>query len=82
MSFITNVDGFWDVITARKRSLRRLCFHRCLSVHRQTLGRQPPRVDTPSAQCMLGYDQQMGGTHPTGMHSSLCKGFAAKTICC
>ena len=22
-----------DVITTRKRSLRRLCFHRCLSVH-------------------------------------------------
>ena len=24
---------------------------------------------TPPAQCMLGYDQQVGGTHPTGMHS-------------
>ena len=28
-----------------------------------------PWVDTPSAQCMLGYGQQAGGTHPTGMHS-------------
>ena len=23
-----------DIVTARKRSLRRLCFYRCLSVHR------------------------------------------------
>ena len=28
-----------------------------------TRGRHPP------AQCMLGYGQQAGGTHPTGMHS-------------
>ena len=71
------------IFTARKRSLRRLCFHRCLSVHggvsaplhagihprdqRQT----PPRSDTPllPAQCLLGYGQQTGGTHPTEMHS-------------
>ena len=49
--------------TARKRSLRRLCFHRCLSVHREgvchtpsgqtppgqthSLGRHPPPADTP-----------------------------------
>ena len=26
----------------------------------------------PPAQCMLGYGQQAGGTHPTGMHSC-CK---------
>ena len=46
----------------------------------------PPRADTPQAdtplpnacwdthpamQCMLGYDQQAGGTHSTGMHSCL-----------
>ena len=24
---------------------------------------------TPSAQCMLGYDQQAGGMHLTGLHS-------------
>ena len=101
------------LVTARKRSLRRLCFHRCLSVHRaggvcpiacwdapsprpeahpsgrHSLGRHPcppppqrtPRADppldrhppgkTPPAQCMLGYGQQAGGTHPTGMHSCL-----------
>ena len=29
-----------------------------------------PRGQTaPSAQCMLGYGQQAGGTHPTGIHS-------------
>ena len=26
-------------------------------------------IHTPLAQCMLGYGQQAGGTHPTGMHS-------------
>ena len=32
----------------------------------------PPRAGTPSPrQCMLGYGQQAGGTHPTGMHSCL-----------
>ena len=25
--------------------------------------------DTPPVQCMLGYGQQVGGMHPTGMHS-------------
>ena len=30
----------------------------------------PPRY-TPRPQCMLGYCQQAGGTHPTGMHSCL-----------
>ena len=35
----------------------------------------PPWADTPWAdthspvQCMLGYGQQVGGTHPTGIHS-------------
>ena len=24
---------------------------------------------TPPVQCMLGYGQQAGGMHPTGMHS-------------
>ena len=45
------------------------------TLHRQT----PPWADTSllagvhtlTAQCMLGYGQQAGGTHPTGMHS--CK---------
>ena len=76
--------------TACKRSLRRLCFHSCLSVHRGDLphcmlgytpqadppgqsplglthppAQTPPWADTPPAQCM----QQVGSTHPTGMHS-------------
>ena len=33
------------------------------------LGR-PPRK-TPSVQCMLGYGQPAGGTHPSGMQSCL-----------
>ena len=37
-----------------------------------SLGRSPrqtpPWSDTPPAQCMLGYGQRAGGTHPTGMH--------------
>ena len=32
-------------------------------------GQTPPWADTPHAQCMLGYDQLPGGTHPTGLHS-------------
>ena len=31
-------------------------------------GRYTPQADTPH-QCMLGYGQQTGSTHPTGMHS-------------
>ena len=70
------------LITARRRSLRRLRFHSCLSVHRgvsaplHTGNHIPPGqtdADNPSGQtthqCMLGYGQQAGGTHPTGMHS-------------
>ena len=34
----------------------------------------PHRQVHPPAQCMLGYGQQAGGTHPTGMQSCLkCK---------
>ena len=31
-------------------------------------GRHPPG-QTPPAQCILGYGQQAGSTHPTGLHS-------------
>ena len=39
------------IITARKRSLRRLCFHRCLSVHRWGSAplHTPPRPTSPCA---------------------------------
>ena len=46
------------IFTARKRSLRRLCFHRYLSVHREGCGRTRGRHSPgrhPPAQCMLGY---------------------------
>ena len=38
-----------NIFTARKRSLRRLCFNTCLSVHggREYLGRYPPGRYTP-----------------------------------
>ena len=42
------------------------------------LARYTPWVGTPPGryppkQCMLGYDQQAGGTYPTGMHSCYLK---------
>ena len=60
------------VITACKRSLRRLCFYTCLSVILFIGGgaglhgggwADPPPSDT------MGYGQRVSGTHPTGMHS-------------
>ena len=56
------------IFTARKRSLRRLCFHRYLSVHREGCGRTRGRHSPgrhPPAQCMLGY------THPCPMHAGI-----------
>ena len=48
------IDGtITSLITARKRSLRRLCFHRCVSVHRGGL-----------PQCMLGYHPPCQGDLP------------------
>ena len=38
------------------------------------LGRRPPE------QCILGYGQETGGTHPTGMHS--CLAFWFRTASC
>ena len=74
--------GF-NIFIARKRSLRGLCFYTCLSVILFTVGSTwagtPPGQVHPLAgtppwpQCMLGYGQQAGGTHPTGMHSCMQK---------
>ena len=77
--------AFWSdcIVTARKRSLLRLCFHRCLSVHggggclpdcmlryTHSPGQTPPLGRHPYPhQCMLGNGQQVSGTHTTGMHS-------------
>ena len=49
-------------ITARKRSLRRLCFHRCLSVH--------GGVGLP--HCMLGYTHPLGRPPPPPGQISPC----------
>ena len=54
-------DSKWSIvclcclITARKCILRKLCFHRCLSVHRRG-------VCLP--HCMLGYPSVTRGRHP------------------
>ena len=73
-------------ITACKRSLCRLCFHRCLSTQgggclplvpggHTPLGRQTPGQTHPlSCACWdtpSRYGQQADGTHPTGMYSCL-----------
>ena len=69
-----------NIITARKRSLRRLCFHRCLSVRGACMGGHAwqgvCRADGGGASmvggCMAGESvTAAGGTHPTGMHSCL-----------
>ena len=68
------------IFTARKRSLwKGNVFTRvCHSVHRADtplpaqcmLGYTPwPSACWDTPPCMPGYDQQAGGTHPTGMHS-------------
>ena len=44
-----------------------------------TLGRYTPGRYT-TRQCMLGYGQQAGGTHPTGMHSCLGKCYCIPEI--
>ena len=41
-------------------------------IHTHRADTPPPQPDTPPARCMLGYGQQAGGTHPTGMHSCTC----------
>ena len=74
-----------NIITARKRSLRRLCFHRCLSVHGgdawrgacvagvcRTDGERACMVGGGGAVCMAGESATAAGsTHHTGMHSCL-----------
>ena len=52
------------IITARKRSLRRLCFHRCLSVHRgvSVQGESPSRgVSVQRGGLCLGWASVWGG---------------------
>ena len=68
-------------VSARKRSLRRLCFHRCLSVHRGVSAPlhagihipPGPEADSlgrhPPGTVHAGIGHQAASTHPTGMHS-------------
>ena len=59
------LNGPRRLVTARKRSLRRLCFHRCLFVCPGGGADPPPPLDT------MGYGQPAASTHPTGMYSCL-----------
>ena len=62
----------FGIFTARKRSLRRLCFHRCfLSVHGRGggVGLHPDRGGKKAPSDTMGYSHQAGGTHPAGIHS-------------
>ena len=45
------------------------CVHRGVSATQPPGAYAPPPGRHPPAQCMLGYGQQAGGTHPTGMHT-------------
>ena len=52
----------FEVVTARKRSLRRLCFYRCLSVHKGTC--------VAGGVCMVVGDVHgCGGMHGCGGHA-------------
>ena len=76
---------YWKLvfITVRNSSCERLCFHRCLSVHRGEVytplgrpphGRPPLAMQTPPRQTATAAD----GTHPTGMHSCLNRNFTCQ----
>ena len=82
LAMIVSTRGL-EFITARKRSLRRLCFSTCLSVILFT-GESVSGVGSVSRRvCIrglggwtdslpsdtMGYGQRASGTHPTGMHS-------------
>ena len=64
--------------TARKRNLRRLCFHRCLSVHSGGVADSPPgqtppgqtptRADTPPWQTPSGQKPSPSLGRPPGRH--------------
>ena len=65
--------GTFTIFTARKRSLRRLCFYRCVSVHRgggmrgRGGGRGVGGMRGRGA-CMVGGQVCMAGGHVGGMH--------------
>ena len=63
---LCGAPGFWgmcSIITARKRSLRRLCFYRCLSVHRG--GACVSHGTTPPATMHA----PLAATHTPGSHA-------------
>ena len=73
-SVIKTLVPIQRIITARKRSLRRLCFHRCLSGH--SGHRHPPPADnprqaTPQADTPLGRHPSPGQTPPCPVHAGI-----------
>ena len=64
------------LITARKRSLQRLCFHRCLSVHGGWWqGGMHGGGHAWQGVCVAGeMATTAGGTHQTGMQTRIYKG--------
>ena len=65
----------WDTPPRPEATPTRASPHRPeadIPLGRHPLGRHPP------AQCMVGYGQQAGGTHPTGMHSCFFTRYTAK----
>ena len=58
------------LFTARKRSLRRLCFYTYLSVHRgEYLGRYPPGQVQPPGQVHPRQVHPPGQVHPMGRYT-------------
>ena len=66
-------EGRCCIITARKPSCGKVMFLQVSVILLTGDGGTCPIAcwDTPPVQCMLGYGQQTGGTHPTGMQSCL-----------
>ena len=58
-----------NIFTARKRSLRRLCFHRCLSVHGESTWAGTPRQVHPPATVHAGIRST------SGWYASHCNAF-------
>ena len=61
--------SYWNAflfITTRKRSLRRLCFHRCLSVH----WAGTPQAGTPPGRYTPRGGTPPGQVHPPGRYTS------------
>ena len=71
------IGNYWDMFTVRKRSLRRLCFYRCLSVHRGGVHgcSGGACVVTPGGVCMVapgGCAWLLPGGHAWLLQGGVC----------